>query len=198
MSDGPYVPVEIGARTFRALDLDDPRISARIRSEMRAGVSVYYDRRWRLTGAFCRLLLDRPELVEGRRVLAAGAGVGLEAVVLGALAASVVVNDLAPVSLELAAEQLRANGVESFETHHGPFQDAPLGDVDVVVACFVVYDPATRDAMGRLLRRAAERGISVLMANEDIGSYFRAVLEEASASVEELALLEKGRMVRVG
>lgn len=198
MSGLPTVPLEVGGRTFQALDLDHPRVQGRITEEVRAGVPVYYDRRWALTGTFCRLLVERPELVAGGRILVAGAGVGLEAVVVGTLADRVVVNDLAPVSLELAAEQLRANGVEGFEVDEGPFQDAELAGVDGVVACFVVYDRATREAMTTLLERAAARGVPALLANEDIGGHFRAVLEDAPAPVAELAELEKGRIVRVG
>ena len=187
MSDPRFVPVEVGGHTFRALDLDHEAVSGRVRDEMRAGVDVYYDRRWALTRAFCRFLLDRPELVRGRTVLAAGAGVGLEAVVLASLARRVILNDRAPVSLELAAEQLRANGIRDFGVEEGLFQEAALEDVELVVACFVVYDEETRDAMVRLLER-----------NEDIEGRFAEVLERVGGPVAELAAPGDGRIVRVG
>lgn len=197
-ADPRFAAVELDGRAFLALDFDHEAVSARARQEMRSGVDVYWDRRWGLTLDFCRFVLERPELVRGRTVLAAGAGAGLESVVLGSLARRVVVNDLAPVSLELAAEQLRANGVESFEIHHGPMQEAALDGVDLVVACFVVYDEATRDAVAALLDRAGARGIPALLANEDIEGFFDELLAGLDRPVEVLARPGRGRVVRTG
>jgi predicted nicotinamide N-methyase len=190
--------VEVAGRSLRAVDLDDARVLRRITEEVRAGLPVYYDRRWRLTEAFCRFLLERPGLVEGRRVLVAGAGVGLEAVVVGLLAGRVVVNERSFAALELAAEQLRLNGVEEFTVAPGSFAEVELEEIDAVVACFVVYDEETRAAVARLLDRASERGIPALLANEEIGGHFEALLEAAPGPVEELALLGRGRVVRAG
>lgn len=194
----PHVPVEVAGRSLRALDLDDARVLGRITEEVRSGLPVYYDRRWRLTEAFCRFLLERPGLVEGRRVLVAGAGIGLEAVVVGLLAERVVVNDRSFAALELASEQLRLNSVEEFTVSRESFAEVELEEVDGVVACFVVYDAETRAALARLLDRASERGIPALLANEEIGGHFEALLEAAPGPVEELTLLGRGRVVRVG
>lgn len=194
----PFRPVEIAGRAYQALDLDHPEIVREVTRDMDDGIAVYYDRRWGLTERFCRFLLERPALVEGRTVLVAGAGVGLEAVVIGSLAGRTVVNDLAPASLTLAARQLEANGVRGFDLDRGLFQDADLDGIDLVIACFVVYDAETRDAMAELLRRAAGREIPVVLANEDVGSYFQEVLDGAAGLVETLAEVERGRVVRVG
>lgn len=194
----PFRPVEIAGRAYQALDLDHPEIVREVTRDMDDGIAVYYDRRWGLTERFCRFLLERPALVEGRTVLVAGAGVGLEAVVIGSLAGRTVVNDLAPASLTLAARQLEANGVRGFDLDRGLFQDADLDGIDLVIACFVVYDAETRDAMAELLRRAAGREIPVVLANEDVGSYFQEVLDGAAGLVETLAEVERGRVVLVG
>lgn len=194
----PFQTVDLGKETYQALDLDHPEIEREVTRDMDDGVAVYYDRRWGLTERFCRFLLDRPEMVEGRKVLVAGAGVGLEAVVIGSLAGRIVVNDLAPASLTLAARQLEANDVMDFDLHRGLFQDADLDGVDLVIACFVVYDEETRDAMAELLRRAAERTIPVILANEEVGSYFQEVLDGAAGKLETIAEFERGRVVQVG
>lgn len=190
--------VELGGRSFQALDLDHPELVARITEEMRAGLDVYYDRRWRLTRAFCAYLMAHPELVGGRSVLVAGAGVGMEAVVVGALSGRPLVNDVAPVSLELAAEQLTANGLRDFEIRGGPMEHVDLEGVDLIVACLVVYDRETRDSMIRLVSRTGERGIPALLANAEIGPFFAEVLEAARAPVVGLAEWEHGRVVRLG
>lgn len=195
---GPrYTTVDFAGHTFEALDFDHEAVVRRITEEMRAGVAVYYDRRWKLTDAFCRFLLDRPELLRGRTVLAVGAGAGLESVVIGRIADRVIINDLAPASLELATEQLERNGIEGFEVRLGLLQESDLAGVDLVVGCFVVYDESTRDAMAELLERADSRDVPVILANEDVGSFFREVLEGARRPVEDLAELGRGRFVRI-
>lgn len=194
----PFQTVDLGKRTYQALDLDHPEIVREVTRDMDDGVAVYYDRRWGLTERFCRFLLDRPELVEGRTVLVAGAGVGLEAVVIGSLAGRIIVNDLAPASLTLAARQLEENGVRDFSVDLGLFQDVALDGVDLVIACFVVYNEETRDAMAQLLRRAAKRGAPVILANEDVGSHFREALDGAAGPIATVAEFERGRVVQVG
>ncbi|MEX2470996.1 MAG: hypothetical protein WEA34_02375 [Gemmatimonadota bacterium] len=194
----PFQTVDLGKRTYQALDLDHPEIVRDVTRDMDDGVAVYYDRRWGLTERFCRFVLDRPELVEGRTVLVAGAGVGLEAVVIGSLAGRIIVNDLAPASLRLAARQLEENGVRDFSVDLGLFQDVALDGVDLVIACFVVYNEETRDAMAQLLRRAAGRGTPVILANEDVGSHFREALDGAAGPIETVAEFERGRVVQVG
>lgn len=192
-----WIPVEIAGHAFERINLEHEEVGARVVAEIESDVDVYYDRRWPLTREFCAFLLARPELATGRTVFAAGVGVGMEAVVLGRLADAVVVNDLAPVALELAVEQLRRNGVEPLRVEGGAFQDADLSGVDLVVACFVVYDAGTRDAMARLLERARERGIPALLANEDIGGFFEEVLEGLERPVRHLDPEGRRRIVAV-
>ncbi|MFP3948086.1 MAG: hypothetical protein ACOC8K_00935 [Gemmatimonadota bacterium] len=168
------------------MDLRHEDVGPRVVEEIESGVEVYYNRRWELTRRFCRYLLSHPELVEGLRVLVAGAGVGMEAVVVGRLAATVTVNERAPVALDLQMEQLAENGVRGARALSGPFADAPLGGIDLVVACYVVYDDETRTAMSRLLERTGERGIPVLLANENPEGHFSRLLESTDRSVTEL------------
>lgn len=193
-----WTSVEMAGRTFRALDLGHDAVRGRVLEEIRSGVDVYYDRRWSLTGTFCRFLLGRPELSRDRTVFVAGAGVGLEAVVLGRLADRVVLNDVAPVALEMAAEQLERNGVEDFRLAPGPFQDADLSGVDLVTACFVVYDAGTRDAVAALLERAARRAVPALLANEDLGGHFGRLLDRVDRPVTDLDPEGKRRIVLIG
>lgn len=193
-----WIPVEIGGEAFHRINLEHEEVGARVVEEIRSEVEVYYDRRWSLTREFCAFLVERPDLLEGRRIFVAGAGVGMEAVVAGALGREVVVNDLAPVALELLAEQLERNGVEAYEVDVGPCQEADLDGVDLVMACFVVYDAETRNAVRRLLERAAHRGVPGLLANEDIGGHFSALLEGLGPPVRELDPEGRGRIVVVG
>ena len=46
--------------------------------EIDAGIDVYYDRRWKATERFARLLYEQPSLVSDKRILILGAGAGVE------------------------------------------------------------------------------------------------------------------------
>jgi len=193
-----WLPFEVAERRFERLNLEHPEVAERVVREIESGVEVYYDRPWPLTERFCRFLLERPELVAGRHAFVAGAGVGMESVVVAHLARRVTINDVAPVALELCREQLERNGIETIDLAPGPFEEAELEGVDRVVACFVVYDETTEGAMKRLLRRTARRRIPVLLANETIGPHFEAVLESAERPVRDLTPGGGRRFVRVG
>lgn len=143
----------VGNETFELLDLRHPEIEARILSEMDAGIDVYYDRRWGATEIFTRWLLENPEMVRGRRVLALGVGIGLETLALGRLCGRLFINDLAPISLDLCAEQLRRNGIEHFTSLPGPMELLAIPEVDLAVACFLIYDTGTSAAMSAFMER---------------------------------------------
>lgn len=193
----PLLEVDIAGETFLRLDLTHPGIEARILEEMASGVEVYYDREWPFTRRFCRLLLERRELVEHRDVLVAGAGVGLEAVVAGRLCRRLWINDRAPEALRLLRWQLRENGVHDVESVPGSFAEIDLPPVDVVLACFVVYDLDTRRAARALERRAHAADVPLLLGGEDIGGYLTALLEEVERPVETLSRDGGSRIVRI-
>lgn len=193
-----FLPVELGGHRYRRLNLDHPDPLGRVWEEVESGVPVYYDRVWGLTDRFAAFLHERPELVAGKDVLVVGAGVGMEAVVVGRLSRSVRINDMAPVSLELLERQLRENGIEPAATLPGSFADVPLApELDLVVACFVVYDRDSARALERLLERAGERGLPVLVAGEDIGGHLSRLLRRTPRTVRELSPRDEAWVVLV-
>lgn len=143
----PWLTRTVGTESFELLDLKHPEVEARILGEMDDGIDVYYDRRWGATEIFTRWLLEHPEVVEGKRVLALGVGIGLETLALGRLCGHLYINDLAPVSLDLCAEQLERNGIRNFTKMPGPMEALALPEVDLAVACFLIYEDVTRTAM---------------------------------------------------
>ncbi len=199
-ADAPlFLPVELAGRTFQRLNLDHPEPLARVWEEVEAGVPVYYDRVWGLTDRFSAWLLENPSLVEGKNALVVGAGVGMETVVVGSLARTLDLNDMAPVSLELLQRQLEENGIAPRHVHAGSFAEVPLAaDLDVVVACFVIYDRGSAVAMERLLERSGEQDVPVLLAGEDIGGHFSRLLGRTSRTVTELRHDDEAWVVRVG
>ena len=107
--------MKVGPYAFDLLDLDHPDVEAAILDEIDAGMDVYYDRRWEVTGVFCKFLLYHPEWVAGRSVMFLGAGVGVESLVIGRLAKKMFINDWAPVALELCGLHLMNEPLPPFK-----------------------------------------------------------------------------------
>lgn len=179
---GLWYSQDIGGTTIQLFNLDHPDIHTRVIAEIDAGIDVYYDSRWEATEQFGRLLLSRQDLVREKSVLIAGAGVGLETVIIGKLCRKLYINDLAPVSIELCLEQLQQNGINDVTPLPGRFEEIDLPEVDVIVACFVVYETETREAMSRLLERTAT---PVLLVNEELDA-FRSLMKSTDREVERI------------
>jgi predicted nicotinamide N-methyase len=144
--------------------------------EIASGIQVYYDRRWNITEQFCRFLLAEPAWVDGRTVLVLGAGVGLEALVIGRLCQKLYINDLAPVALELCAQQLCQNGITDFACLPGRYEALTFPPVDLLAGCFLVYNQSTAAAMQQLLTRHTP---PVLLMNENMPVLQKLVRETA-------------------
>lgn len=155
--------VTVATRHYQLLNLDHPRITARIIGDIDAGVEVYYDRRWAVTERFCRFLLADPSWVTNRSVLILGAGIGLEALVIGQLCQTLYINDLAPAALELCGCQLRRNGITDFIGLPGRYETLQVPPVDLIAGCFLVYNRETATAMRQFLARCAA---PVLLMND--------------------------------
>ncbi len=166
-----WLPKSLGEESFEILDLRAPEIERRILGEMDAGVDVYYDQRWRATETFSRWLLEHPETARGKNVLALGAGIGLETLAIGRLCGHLWVNDLAPVSVELCGEQLHRNGIDGFTPLPGSITEIPLSpEIDLAVACFLIYEDETRAAMDTFVDRFPGE---ILVANGPLPAFHR-------------------------
>ena len=174
------------------LNLDHAGVEAGILTEIDAGIDVYYDRRWEAAELLCRFVLDEPHRFRDRRVLVLGAGVGMEAVVLGSLCKGLLVNDLAPVALALAAEQLRENGLDDFDLLTGRYETLAIEDVDIAVGSFLVYDAETASAFKAFLARHA--AVPVVLANDTMPA-LEDLLADTVRPWRDLASAEGFRLV---
>jgi len=167
-----WIDIKLGQFLFHVLNLDHPDVEAVILSEMNSGVDVYYDRRWEVTEVFCRFLISDPAWVTNRSVLVIGAGVGLETLVIGRFCKKMILNDLAPVALNLCARQLRKNRIFHFELMPGRFETLDYPIVDIVIGCFLVYNADTALTMTHFLARCAH---PVLLMNEGVPRFRKLV-----------------------
>ena len=182
MSTSLWIPFKIAHLDFQILNLDHPDIERLILDEIEAGVDVYYDRRWTITEAFCHFLVEQPEWVADRSVLVLGAGIGIETLVIGRLCKKIYLNDLAPVALDLCARQLRKNGIDTVERLPGRYEALDCPPVDIVVGCYIVYNPETAKAFKQFLNLCP---CPVLLMNEHMSS-IHTLLKTTSRSVRSL------------
>jgi predicted nicotinamide N-methyase len=129
---------------------------------------------WAGGQALARFLLDAPETVAGRRVLAIGCGGGVEAIAAArAGAAAVIANDVDPVALVAATLNAEENGVAVEPLGDdllaaGPDALAALGCA-VVLAGDAAYERPAAARLRALLRAAAAGGAAALVGDAGRG-----------------------------
>jgi predicted nicotinamide N-methyase len=97
---------------------------------------------WAGGQALARYILDRPEVVRGRRVMVFGAGCGIEAIAAAKSgAAMIMASDTDPFAVEATLLNARLNGVHTGATT-GDFIGNSLEGFDVLLAGDMFYDSA--------------------------------------------------------
>ncbi len=119
---------------------------------------------WPGSQALARYLLAEPARVRGKRVLDFGAGGGLAAIAAAHLgAAYVLACDLDPIAVVAQRLNAELNGV-SFESSSDDLVEREL-EVDVVLVGDVCYERAAAERVTPWLRKVAEIGALVLLAD---------------------------------
>ena len=168
MADELWTSENVGGEEFQLMNLEHSSVDERVMVEMEAGVDVYYDRRWLATAVLTDWLGEHRELFEGKKVLALGVGVGEESLLLGKYGEHIWLNDLAPVSLELCAEQMEENGLSNFTLLAGRYEQLKLPKVDLVIGGFLIYNEDTCAAMEAFLK---EHQGKVILVNERLAPF---------------------------
>jgi len=157
----------------------------------------YWAFAWPGGQALARYLIDHAGLVARRTVLDLGTGSGLTAIAAAlAGAAAVLASDPDPFAIAAIGLNADANGVAIATA--ADVLDGTGEDADVVLAADIWYERRLAERTTGLLRRAAARGASVLVA--DVGRAFlpRELLRELDAcEVPVLADLEDAPVKRV-
>ncbi|MDQ0250353.1 putative nicotinamide N-methyase [Sphingomonas kyeonggiensis] len=134
----------------------------RLAAEDAAFGSPYWAYYWLGGLALARFVLDRPEVVAGRRVLDLGCGSGLVAIAaMQAGAASVLAVDVDPYAVVATQVNAAANGV-AVEALHADLTEGPVPEVDLILAGDVFYDPEPAARVTPFLARCRAAGIEVL------------------------------------
>ncbi len=163
LSPAPLCP-EI--RVFQARDLTEVWEAAdRLAGEPTE--SPFWAYAWPAGAALARVVLDRPSLVQGLRVLDIGAGGGITALAAAKAGASrVVANDEDPRALEVMRLAAARQGLPVVPAH-GDVIEKPelLGGHDVVLCADLGYERDRAPRLHALLRDARAAGTAVLVAD---------------------------------
>ncbi len=152
---------------------------------------------WAGGQALARYVLDRPELVAGKRILDFGAGSGLVGIAAAkAGAASVLAADIDPVACLVIGLNAALNDV-AIETTDRDVIDAPVG-ADIVLVGDMCYERPLAERLTAWLRLEAARGILVLLG--DPGRTYRPAegLEERARYTVPTSLELEDRETREG
>jgi predicted nicotinamide N-methyase len=117
--------------------------------------------------ALARVLLDRPELARGKRVLDFGAGGGVTALAAArAGAARVVANDIDATALLVCSIAAGAQQL-AVETLHADLSAEPatVAAFDVVLCCDLYYERSETPRQWEVITRALAAGADVLVAD---------------------------------
>jgi predicted nicotinamide N-methyase len=116
---------------------------------------------WAGGQAVARMILERPELVQGKRVLDIASGSGMIAIAAAMSgAADVLANDIDPICEAAVALNAEANGV-TIGWMGGDLLQEPPPDVDVILAGDIFYQKQMAERFLDWLGRAAARGVHV-------------------------------------
>ncbi|WSH62807.1 50S ribosomal protein L11 methyltransferase [Rhizobium ruizarguesonis] len=127
----------------------------------------YWAYPWAGGAVLARHLLDRPEMVSGRRVLDLGAGSGLVAIAAAkAGAATVTAIDIDANAIAAIGLNAAINGVNIVAWAADIIEDPPPA-TDLLVVGDLFYDPALAFRVMAFLRRCQASGIEVLIGDPE-------------------------------
>jgi predicted nicotinamide N-methyase len=146
---------------------------------------------WAGGQALAHYILDHPEAVQDKTVLDLASGSGLVAIAAAISGASTVTaNDIDPMCEAAVAVNAELNGV-SLNHMGGDLLEAPLPDVDVILAADVFYEQTPAMRFLAFLRRAHAAGTAVF-AGDPGRTYFPrdAFIQLAEYAVETSTEIE--------
>lgn len=121
---------------------------------------------WHAAVGLCQFLCDNRHLVEGKRVLELGAGLGLCGIVARWLGGEVTLNDYQPDALEFALWNASQNGVRGIHTLLADWRHFPdVEPYEVVIAADILYERRLHRTLQKVITRVTTAHSRVLLAD---------------------------------
>jgi predicted nicotinamide N-methyase len=139
----------------------------RLAGRREADPAPYWAYPWAGGAVLARYLLDRPEIVVGRRVLDLGAGSGLVAIAAAkAGAAAVTAVDIDANAIAAIGLNAAINGVD-IVARAADIIEGPPPETDLLAVGDLFYDPSLALRVMAFLRRCQASGIEVLIGDPE-------------------------------
>jgi predicted nicotinamide N-methyase len=143
----------------------DPEILRQDWQEGRLNHFPYWGKCWPAAMGLAEFITNNPSIVQDKQVLELAAGLGLPSLVTGGFAKKVMASDYLPEPLAYINKSADANGINNIETsiinwHHIPTDLS----ADIVLLSDVNYEPASFDALDRLIAFFLEQGTTIILS----------------------------------
>nr|WP_179610911.1 50S ribosomal protein L11 methyltransferase [Rhizobium leguminosarum] len=172
----------------------------RLAGREEADPAPYWAYPWAGGAVLARHLLDRPEVVAGRRVLDLGAGSGLVAIAAAkAGAAAVTAVDVDANAIAAIGLNAAINGVDIVAVAADIIEAPPPEETDLLVVGDLFYDHALALRAMAFLRRCQSAGIEVLIGDPERAYLPQAQLKRiATHAVADFGAGSSGGTVQAG
>ena len=159
-----YSVVEAGERTWKLLSVENQDALVDALEDLEH--MPYGFLLWESAIGMARFLMQRPQLVCGKRVLELGCGVGLSGLAAAVCGGTVEQTDHEPGVLELARKNAEANGVTGITQFIADWTDWKVKDkYDVVIGADILYERKMHFHLERVFRMAVKPGGTLLISD---------------------------------
>ena len=125
----------------------------------------FWARVWPSAKGLCSFLESRIELVEGKKILELGAGLGLPSLLSAQFASEVLCTDCCKEAMEIASQSAAINKLHNtkcccYDWH----TEATLPDFDVLLLSDINYDPSCFERLYKMIVSFWEAGKSIIIS----------------------------------
>ncbi len=125
----------------------------------------FWARVWPSAKGMCSFLESRLELVEGKKIVEIGAGLGLPSLMSAKYAEHVICTDCCPEAVAIAAQSAAINQLLNTKCRcYDWHSNDPLPDFDVLLLSDINYDPSNFEQLFNMIQQYWEQGKSIIIS----------------------------------
>ncbi len=158
----------------------------------------YWCQVWPSAKAMATFLLQQPSLVQDKKVVELGAGLGLPSLVAARYATSVLCTDYVPEAVAIAAKSAAETGLKNFNASVLDWQHLPHKlEADVLLLSDINYEPEAFVLLSKMVETFLSNGTTILLSTPQrlMAKEFIEPLLAHCINREELEIKEEARTV---